>query len=49
MGEVEAAVAAVAKQKRLDIVFNKSLGELGFIIYSSVDITEDVLKKLNKG
>lgn len=48
MGEVEAAVAAVAKQKGLDVVFNKSLGELGFIIYSSVDITEDVLKRLNR-
>jgi len=48
MGEVETAVAAVAKEKELAIVFNKSFGELGFIIYSSVDITDDVLKKLNK-
>ncbi|HET6455269.1 MAG TPA: OmpH family outer membrane protein [Armatimonadota bacterium] len=43
--DIEAAVTAVAKEKGLTVVFNKSLQ---FILYSSVDITPDVLKKLNK-
>jgi len=49
MQEVEAAVASVAKEKGLTLVFNKSAaGEPGLIIYSNVDITDEVLKKLNK-
>lgn len=48
MQEVEAAVAVVAKEKGLSIVFNKSAGDGGLIIYSSVDITDQVLAKLNK-
>ncbi|MDH7480776.1 MAG: OmpH family outer membrane protein [Armatimonadota bacterium] len=42
------AVAAVAKEKGISIVFNRSIGLADFIIYSAVDITDDVIKKLNK-
>jgi Skp family chaperone for outer membrane proteins len=48
MLEVNTVVAAVAKEKGLAIVFNKSASEPSMIIYSNLDITEDVLKKLNK-
>jgi len=48
MQEVETAVAAAAKEKGLTLVFNKSVGEPGLVVYSNVDITDDVLKKLNK-
>jgi len=46
--DIEAAVSAVAKEKGLTVVFNKSFGAAEFVLYSSVDITADVLKKLNK-
>lgn len=46
--DIEAAVTAVAKEKGLTVVFNKSFGAMEFVLYSSVDITPDVLKKLNK-
>ena len=46
--DIEAAVAAVAKDEGLAIIFNKSFGAAEFVLYSSVDITDDVLKKLNK-
>jgi len=42
------AVAAVAKDKSIAIVFNRSIGLADFIVYSSVDITDDVVKRLNK-
>lgn len=48
MQDVNTAVAAVAKEKGLSLVFNKSAGEPGLVIYSNLDITDDVLKKLNK-
>jgi outer membrane protein len=48
MQEVNTAVAAVAKEKGLSLVFNKSAGEPGLVIYSNLDITDEVLKKLNK-
>jgi len=48
MQEVEAAVAAVAKEKGLAMVFAKSVGEYTFVVYSNVDITDEVLKRLNK-
>ncbi|HUV03762.1 MAG TPA: OmpH family outer membrane protein [Armatimonadota bacterium] len=48
MQDVEAAVAAVAKEKGLAMVFAKSIGDYTLVIYSNVDITDDVLKKLNK-
>jgi len=48
MQEVEVAVAAIAKDKGLSLVFNKSAGEPGLVIYSSMDITDEVLKRLNK-
>jgi Skp family chaperone for outer membrane proteins len=47
MLDVNAAVGTVAKDKNITMVFNKS-GDPGFVIYSSYDITDDVLKKLNK-
>lgn len=43
MQEVEAAVAAVAKEKKLTLVFSKQ-----YVIYSGTDITEDVIKRLKK-
>ena len=46
--DIEAAVTAVAKDKGLSVVFNKSFGAAEFVLYSAVDITPDVLKKLNK-
>jgi len=48
MQDVEAAVAAVAKGKGLAIVFAKSIGDYTFVVYSSVDITNEVLERLNK-
>lgn len=48
MTDVDAAVAAVAKEKGLTIVFNKSAGEPGLVVYSSLDITDEVLKRLQK-
>lgn len=48
MDDVQAAVAAVAKQKNFSMVFNKSVGEAVLVVYSANDITEEVLKRLNK-
>lgn len=49
MQDVDTAVAVIAKEKGLTIVFNKSAaGDPGFIVFSSVDITDEVIKKLNK-
>lgn len=48
MKEIETTVADIAKQKGLAMVFNKSYGEVSLVIYSSVDVTDEVLKKLNK-
>lgn len=48
MLDVNTAIGAVAKEKGLAIVFNKSVAEPSLIIYSNLDITEEVLKKLNK-
>lgn len=45
--EVNTAVAAVAKEKGITMVFNKA-GEPGLVVFSQLDITDDVLKKLNK-
>jgi Skp family chaperone for outer membrane proteins len=42
------AVSAIAKEKAIHIVFNRSIGVNDFVIYSALDITEDVIKKLNK-
>ncbi|MBP6962881.1 MAG: OmpH family outer membrane protein [Armatimonadetes bacterium] len=49
MEDVQAAVAAVAKQKNITMVFNKSAGETVLVVYSSNDITADVIARLNKG
>jgi Skp family chaperone for outer membrane proteins len=48
MQDVEVAATNVAKAKGITMVFNKSFGEPGFIIYSGMDITDEVLAKLNK-
>ncbi len=48
MDDVQAAVSAVAKQKGITMVFNKSAGESILVVYSSLDITDEVLKRLNK-
>lgn len=48
MDDVEAAVSAVAKEKGLLLVFNKAAGEPGVVVYCNLDITDDVLKRLNK-
>lgn len=48
MDEVQAAVAAVAKSKGITMVFNKSVGETVLVVFSTNDITDEVLKKLNK-
>ena len=45
---IESAVSAIAKEKSLSLVFNKSFGEVLFVVYSSVDLTDEVLKRLNK-
>lgn len=46
--DIEAAVAAEAKAKGFTMVFNKSFGAVEFVLYSTADITDDVLKRLNK-
>lgn len=48
MLEVKTAVSSVAKDKGVTIVFNQSSSEPGLVVYSNYDITEDVVKKLNK-
>ncbi|MHB0912508.1 MAG: OmpH/Skp family outer membrane protein [Armatimonadota bacterium] len=48
MADVESVVAAVAKEKGLSMVFNKSIGEVGLVVYSSMDITDEVIKRMNK-
>lgn len=46
--DIEDAVAAVAKQKKITVVFNNMEGPLGQVVYCSMDITSDVISKLNK-
>lgn len=46
--DIEAAVAAEAKAKGFTMVFNKSFGAVEFVLYATADITDDVLKRLNK-
>jgi len=46
--DIEAVVASIAKEKGLAMVFAKSVGEYTFVVYSNVDITDEVLKRLNK-
>jgi Skp family chaperone for outer membrane proteins len=48
MADVEAAVADVAKEKGLTMVFNKAIGEPGLVVYANIEITDEVLKKVNK-
>lgn len=42
------AVAAIAKEKGLSVVFNKTAGDLILVAYTQVDITDDVIKRLSK-
>ena len=48
--EIDKAITVVAKDKSYTIVFNRSVRDLtgGIVAYSNADITDDVLKKLNK-
>lgn len=46
--ELDVAIASVAKEKGVGMVFSKTVGQVPFILYSNVDISDDVLKKLNK-
>lgn len=46
--DINKAVEAVAKEKGLSIVFNKTAGDAILIVYSSVDITDEVTKRLAK-
>ncbi len=48
MDDVQTQVAAVAKAKGITMVFNKSVGETVLVVFSANDITDEVLKKLNK-
>ncbi|MFA6665587.1 MAG: OmpH family outer membrane protein [Armatimonadota bacterium] len=48
LDSIAQATASVAKEKGLSMVFSKSLGQIQFIVYSSADITDDVIKNLNK-
>ena len=48
MKDVEAVVSTVAQSKGLAMVFNKPTAEPGLVVYSSLDITDEVIKKLNK-
>ncbi len=48
MDDVQAQVAAVAKAKGITMVFNKSAGETILVVFSANDITDEVLKRLNK-
>jgi Skp family chaperone for outer membrane proteins len=46
--DIQAKVASVAKSKGISIVFTRNLGDAMFVIYSEVDVTEDVITALNK-
>lgn len=50
MKDVQAMVETVAKDKGLVMVFNKSVGDSGLnlVLYCNLDITDEVLKRLNK-
>jgi len=45
---IETAVSAVAKDKGIAMVFTKTIGPYPIVMYASTDISEDVIKKLNK-
>lgn len=49
MTDVNTVVSTVAKEKNLSMVFNKSaVGDQTLVIYSNNDITDEVIKRLNK-
>ncbi|MHB0999395.1 MAG: OmpH/Skp family outer membrane protein [Armatimonadota bacterium] len=48
MVDISKTVETVAKEKNLSVVFNKTSGETILVVYSSIDITNDVIQKLNK-
>lgn len=46
--DLNVAVAAIAKEKGITVVFNKSSTDAVIVVYCSLDITDDVLKRINK-
>jgi Skp family chaperone for outer membrane proteins len=46
--QIETEVTAVAKQKGLTLVLNKTNGDMVFVAYSSNDITDAVVQRMNK-
>lgn len=48
LGDIEKAVAAVAKDKGLAMVLNKNVNGAPFVLFATVDVTDEVLNKLNK-
>jgi Skp family chaperone for outer membrane proteins len=50
LGDIDVAISDLAKDRGYTMVFNKAAvnGAPSVVLYSGVDITDDVLKKLNK-
>lgn len=46
--EINKAVESIAKDKGLSVVFNKTAGDVILVVYTSVDITSDVIQKMAK-
>lgn len=46
--DINNAVAAIAKEKGLSVVFNKTSGDIILVVYTSIDITDDVIKRMAK-
>jgi Skp family chaperone for outer membrane proteins len=46
--DIENVVAAIAKEKGLTLVLNKTVNNIPFVVYAKIDITEEALNKLNK-
>ncbi|MHB1456729.1 MAG: OmpH/Skp family outer membrane protein [Armatimonadota bacterium] len=46
--DINKTVEAVAKDKGLAVVFNKTSGDVVLVVYASVDITNDVIQKMPK-
>lgn len=46
--DINKTVEAVAKEKALAVVFNKTAGDVVLVVYASVDITNDVIQKMPK-
>lgn len=46
--DINKTVEAVAKDKGLAVVFNKTSGDVVLVVYASVDITNDVIQRMPK-